>query len=84
MIDKNNGIDFSVETLRQWKTDHEKWVRDNLNKKLENNMVIINGQHIAKGVGVITGLEIKKSAIIKPGTIVTAEGIGTITGTRIG
>ena len=43
MIDKNNGIDFSVETLRQWKTDHEKWVRDNLNKKLENNMVIING-----------------------------------------
>jgi len=32
MIDKNNGIDFSVERLRRWKEEHEKWVAANLNK----------------------------------------------------
>ncbi len=84
MIDKNNGIDFSIDTLRQWKTNHEKWVRDNLNKKAVSVITEIDGQHNARGVGVITGLEIKKPAIIKPGTIVTAEGVGTVTGTKIG
>ena len=47
-------------------------------------MVIVDGEHHAKGIGNIIGLEIKKSAIIQPGTIVTAEGIGNITGTKIG
>jgi len=32
MIDKNSGIDFSVERLVRWKEDHEKWVAANLNK----------------------------------------------------
>ena len=84
MIDKNNGIDFSIDNIQEWKATHEKWVRDNLNKKPESSIVVVDGQHNAKGIGIVTGLEIKKSAIIKPGTIVTAEDIGTITGTKIG
>ncbi|OFA02617.1 hypothetical protein DUGA2_34670 [Duganella sp. HH101] len=32
MIDKNQGIDFSVERLRAWKDGHEEWVAGNLNK----------------------------------------------------
>jgi hypothetical protein len=35
MIDKNKGIDFSVELLKKWKSDHESWVRSNLNKKAQ-------------------------------------------------
>lgn len=35
MIDKNKGIDFSVELLQKWKSDHEIWVRSNLNKKTQ-------------------------------------------------
>ena len=34
MIDDNGGIDFSVETLKKWKSDHEIWVRNNLNKSI--------------------------------------------------
>jgi len=34
MIDKNKGIDFSVELLKKWKSDHESWVSKNLNKKV--------------------------------------------------
>src|ERR1700722_2094091 len=29
MIDKNKGIDYSVDTLKKWKKDHEEWVRSN-------------------------------------------------------
>lgn len=31
MIDKNNGVDFSVEQLKQWKSQHDSWARSNLN-----------------------------------------------------
>lgn len=34
LIDRNNGIDFSVEQLSKWKTEHEAWVRSNLNKSV--------------------------------------------------
>ncbi|MEZ9455449.1 hypothetical protein AB4258_23585 [Vibrio splendidus] len=33
MVDKNKGIDFSVEELHRWKSDHDEWIRNNLNKK---------------------------------------------------
>jgi hypothetical protein len=33
LIDKNSGADFSIELLHRWKTDHEKWVSENLNKR---------------------------------------------------
>jgi len=32
MIDKNQGRDYPVELLFQWKGDHEAWVAKNLNK----------------------------------------------------
>ena len=32
MIDKNNGKDFPKELLIDWKSNHEKWVREQLNK----------------------------------------------------
>lgn len=84
MIDKNKGKDFSTQLLQEWKDNHEKWVKENLNKSTENSIVVIEGEHHARGLGEVTGLHIKKSAIIKPGTIVTAEGSGTITATKIG
>ena len=34
MIDKNQGIDFSVDLLRQWKEEHEKWITESLNRRL--------------------------------------------------
>lgn len=83
MIDKNKGIDFPASMLLDWKNQHEKWVRENLNKSIENTIVIVDGEHHARGVGNVTGLEIKKSAIIQPGTIVTAGGVGNITATKI-
>ena len=83
-IDKNNGIDFSKDQLLKWKIEHESWIRENLNKSIVNSIVIVDGEHHAKGIGNVIGLEIKKSAIIQPGTIVTAEGIGNIIGTKIG
>jgi hypothetical protein len=33
MIDKNKGLDFPEEMLRQWKSDHDKGVAANLNKR---------------------------------------------------
>jgi hypothetical protein len=33
LIDKNSGADFSIQLLNRWKTDHEKWVSENLNKR---------------------------------------------------
>lgn len=39
MIDKNNGLDFTVPQLRQWKSDHEKWVTANLNKRQPDHIL---------------------------------------------
>jgi hypothetical protein len=84
MIDKNNGKDFPSELLFAWKNSHETWTADNLNKSIANTLSIIDGEHHAKGEGVVTGLHLTKPAIIKPGTISTAEGTGNITATKIG
>ncbi len=84
MIDKNKGVDFSKELLVEWKEKHEKWARENLNKAIENSIVIVDGEHHASGIGEVTGLEIKKATIIQPGTVSTASGIGKVTATKIG
>ncbi len=34
MIDKNNGLDYSIEQLIKWKDEHHQWVQENLNKKI--------------------------------------------------
>lgn len=84
MIDKNQGKDYPVDVLKTWKSQHENWVNLNLNKRFGNLIGEISGEHSAKGVGKITGLDIKRPVIIKPGTKSTAEGSGEITATRIG
>ena len=33
MIDKNQGIDFPVDLLKEWKAEHEEWIAKNLNKR---------------------------------------------------
>lgn len=34
MVDKNGGADFPATMLREWKENHEKWIKTNLNKSL--------------------------------------------------
>ena len=84
LIDKNNGVYFPETVLRKWKFDHENWTRSTLNKKTNGEVTIVDGEHVARGVGNVTALEINKPAIIKPGTRSVAEGIGNITATKIG
>ena len=36
MIDKNLGLDFPADMLRRWKTNHEAFVRENLNKSVHS------------------------------------------------
>ncbi len=84
MIDKNGGADFSVEVLREWKARHEQWVGEQLNKSSSSIITTVAGQHQAQGKGTITALDIRGPATILPGTIATAKGEGTVTGTRIG
>lgn len=83
MIDKNNGLDFSAELLREWKKNHEKWIKDNLNKSINPPISIIDGEHLARGKGNVTGIDAQEPVFFKPGTKSTAEGEGTITATRI-
>jgi hypothetical protein len=84
MIDRNGGADFSVTLLRNWKSQHEIWVRANLNRQLAPSVTTVAGTHVAHGVGHVTALNIQGPAIIKPGTISRASGVGTVTATRIG
>jgi len=50
----------------------------------EDGMVEVAGIHEASGIGIVTALDIKGPAKIKPGTVSKASGIGNITGTKIG
>lgn len=34
MVDDNNGLDFSKDVLIKWKSDHENWVYESLNKNV--------------------------------------------------
>jgi hypothetical protein len=84
MIDCNGGADFSVDTLRAWKRNHEAWTCENLNKSRSALVTTIDGSHSARGIGEVTGLDVQGPAKIMPGTRSSAEGVGRITGTRIG
>ena len=48
MIDKNEGKDFSIDTIKRWKKEHEAWVRINLNKSISlypnitNSIEVVN------------------------------------------
>lgn len=82
MIDKNNGADYPKELLMKWKTDHETWVRENLNKK-PVTITEVAGTHEAYGVGDVAGLRISKPTKIQPGTIARGVGFGKVSGTSI-
>lgn len=84
MIDKNKGLDFPADTLREWKARHERFVGRSRSLAAYADMVIVGGSHSASGVGEITGLDVRGPAFIQPGTVVTASGFGTVTATRIG
>lgn len=84
MIDKNNGIDFTVDTLKKWKQEHETWATQNLNKSLNSLITTIDGEHIARGKGNVTGIRTTQPTFFKPGTKSLAEGEGNITATHIG
>lgn len=82
MIDKNMGLDYPIEMLNEWKQSHEKWTSKHLNKN-KINITEISGEHIAEGIGEITGLHINRVVKITPGTVVKSRGIGKVTGTKI-
>ena len=84
MVDKNGGSDFSIDLLNRWKAQHEEWVRGNLNRRVDSPLSEVAGSHEASGVGNVTALDIEGPAIIKPGTVSRASGLGNITATRIG
>lgn len=83
MIDKNEGIDFTVEQLKKWKEEHEEWVAKNLNKSMNSLITTIDGEHIARGKGKVTGIKTTAPTFFKPGTKSLAEGEGEITATHI-
>ena len=70
--------------LKEWRAQHEDWVRNNLNKSVHSLISTIDGEHHARGRGEVTGLDARGPVFIRPGTKVTAEGQGNITATRIG
>jgi hypothetical protein len=84
LIDRNGGADFPVTQLRDWKDQHERWIRENLNRRIDSPLATVDGAHEAAGVGDIVALDIQGPAIIKPGTISRASGFGSVTATRIG
>lgn len=69
MIDKNNGLDYSIEQLKKWKDEHHQWVQENLNKKiLDSPSTVINvtsynqsGGITAKEVNINTDRQIDRT-----------------------
>lgn len=83
-IDKNNGMDFSIEFLIKKKAEHEKKMSEQVGQPPHLVLSSVAGQHEAQGVGTVIGLEINQPARIEPGTISRAVGIGHVVGTKIG
>jgi hypothetical protein len=51
-IDKNKGNDYSVDLLKKWKLDHEKWVVEHLNKSLLKS----SEQYLTSSINQIGGI----------------------------
>lgn len=75
---------YDARQLLEWKRQHEERVRKNLETQRTADIVEVAGEHVARGRGDVTGLDIQGPAIIRPGTRSVAEGEGNITATRIG
>lgn len=50
MIDKNTGLDFTISQLREWKNEHEQWVRSNLNRSISSIISANDRQHVSKPI----------------------------------
>lgn len=75
---------YPPEKLQAWKKRQEEWVRASIGRSDQEPITEVAGNHIARGSGNITALDIEGSAIIRPGTRSLAEGEGNVTATRIG
>lgn len=53
-VDKNNGVDYSVELLKKWKSEHENWVLRNLNKSVRDSSKTILQTNSFNQLGGIT------------------------------
>lgn len=84
MIDKNDGLDYPVELLREWKRNHEKWLKENPGRNpIYAAIPLIDGEHIARGKSHVTAIDVQGPVIFKPGTRSVAEGENGVTATRI-
>jgi hypothetical protein len=79
MIDVNNGKDYPVRLLQEWKNTREDEVRDGGRRMTE-----LAGVVKVRGVGDLTGADIQGPTRFAPGTRISVKGIGRLTGVKIG
>ncbi len=85
VVDKNDGLGYTVDQLKEWKQQHEKWIRENLNKNIADQKPSeIAGEIKVSGKGTVVGLHAKKAVKLMPGTKVDVSGEGDLTGIKIG
>lgn len=65
MVDDNNGLDFSKKDLEIWRSDHENWVRESLNKKVweESETTVITNVTSYNQTGGITANQVNIGTI---------------------
>ena len=56
MIDKNGGADFPEARIREWKSAHDRWTSDNLNKRLPKETPQIDVTSIGQQGGITAGV----------------------------
>ena len=84
-IDKNQGLDYPVEMLHRWRSEHERWIRDHLNKSTESPINrITNSIILTRGSGIVTGARIETPTLMD-NIRITAEGDGAeeVTGLHV-
>jgi len=83
-IDVNDGADYSVDTLKEWKANHEQEVADAIGRGARVEHYELDGFIEARGIGNVIAADLRAPTRIRPGTHASASGIGNITGVRIG
>jgi hypothetical protein len=51
---------------------------------LKAGATVLDGEHIARGIGKVTAIHTRRLTLFKPGTKSIAEGLGEVTATKIG
>ena len=75
---------YPEQLVRDWKRTHEDRIRQSVGRQEAPPLTEVSGEHVARGRGNVTALDIQGPTIIKPGTRSLAEGEGNVTATRIG